>query len=273
MSFFTKLEKLSEKYVEGFFRKRFADHIQPAEIAKILAREMRDNKNVSVSKIYVPNHYTVYLGEEDWKTIDSVRSSLSGELQDYLQKKARDKGYELVGEVSVVFSLDHELSLGTVTVESRFSETPDAGSAGLIAETGNQIDGEEKSFTIVAEKKSFFSESGVDSTHDTLTRLTRPTLKANSELVLKTGIGEGSRFALGTHGVIIGRRKGSEIHIDDANASRSHASVDYSEGDYYITDLGSTNGTFVNGVRVNRSKLEPGDLIKIGTTVLEYKVV
>ncbi|HWI54512.1 MAG TPA: DUF3662 and FHA domain-containing protein [Desulfobacteria bacterium] len=261
MGFFTKLEKISEKYIEGFFKSRFADHIQPAEIAKILWREMRDSKNVSVSKVYVPNHYVVLLGAEDWKTVDSVRSSLSRELNVYLKKKAREKAFEMVGDVAVSFALDEDLTLGSITVESSFVESPKADEAGQ----------NEKNNTIVADKKSFYNPGHGNVTENTVTNLTAPAFTA--ELLLKTGTKGGEKFALGKQGVIIGRRKTNEIYIEDANVSRSHASIDYSEGSHFITDLGSTNGTFVNGSRVSRVKLETGNVIKVGTTLLEYKVV
>lgn len=285
MGFFDKIEKLSEKYIEGFFKSKFADHIQPAEIAKILWREMRDNRNVSVSKVYVPNRYTVFLGNEDWKTIDSVRTSLSEELRDFLKKKARDKNYQVVGDVSVTFQLDEELKLGTVTVETAFVEQPSGTSAErdekehanirkdtVLGEPSTKND-EPFNQTIVAAKTNFYGSGEKAVTQETITKLAGPPKKEKAFLILKAGVGEGTKFSLGDQGAIIGRRRTNEIYIDDANVSRSHASIDYSEGCHYITDLGSTNGTFVNGVRINRTKLEPDDLIKIGTTLLEYKVV
>lgn len=287
MGFFDKLEKLSEKYIEGFFKSKFADHIQPAEIAKILWREMRDNRNVSVSKVYVPNRYTVFLGNEDWKTVDSVRSSLSEELRDFLKKKARDKNYQMVGEVTVAFELDEELKLGTITVETAFVEQPSGAATERdsvskeheFAVNKPDVDelpvekSEPHNQTIVAEKTTFYGPGEKALPQDTITNLVGPPKKEIACLILKAGAKEGTKFSLGNQGVIIGRRRTNEIYIDDANVSRSHASIDCSEGSHYITDLGSTNGTFVNGNRINRSKLEPGDLIKVGTTLLEYKVV
>lgn len=287
MGFFDKIEKLSEKYIEGFFKSKFADHIQPAEIAKILWKEMRDNRNVSVSKVYVPNCYTVFLGNEDWKTVDSVRTSLSEELRDFLKKKARDKNYQMVGEVSVSFELDEELKLGTVTVETAFVEqqfsAPKEGDN--VSKEYESImekpvldefpagSGQQHNQTIVAAKTNFYGAGEKAVTQDTITNLAGLPKKEKACLVIKADVREGTKFFLGDQGVIIGRRRTNEIYIDDANVSRSHASVDYSEGSHYITDLGSTNGTFVNGTRINRTKLESGDLIKVGTTLLEYKVV
>lgn len=267
MGFLTKIEKFSGRNIEGFFRDKFTDYIQPAEIAKLLAREMRDNKNISVSAVYVPNKYTVFLGNEDWKTFDSVHISLSKELQEHMTQKARDKRYEMVGEVQVSFELDTALKLGTVSIESAFMEKS--------TELDYQEDSnpeKNKNQTIVVEKQNFYNGSpDIISEQDTMTRLNQGPVQAT--LVNKMGIKEGEKFPLGKRGLVIGRRKTNDICLEDENVSRAHAAIDYVAGNYYVTDLGSTNGTFVNGTRINKVKIKQGDLIKIGTIVLEFKVV
>lgn len=269
MGFFNKLEKLSEKYIEGFFKAKFAAHIQPAEIAKLLLREMRDNKNVSISRVYVPNEYTVFLGDADWDKIDSVRHSLSKEVQEFLTKKAKEKNYELVGDILVRFQHDSALSIGSITIESAFSEnniSDENGSEGKIVET--------KDSTIVAEKNMFYSDD--DSSlinQNTLNGMEKKGFTVRAELIQFSGTKEITRFPIGEQGVIIGRRRINEVYIPDTNVSRTHASIEFSDGNHFITDLGSTNGTFVNGARVSRAKLNDGDLIKVGATLLEYRTV
>src|SRR3712207_3776312 len=74
-------------------------------------------------------------------------------------------------------------------------------------------------------------------------------------------------------GAVIGRDpQAASVAIEDPEASRKHASVSASGGGLSIEDLGSTNGTFVNGERVEGTRpLTDGDRIKIGTTVLEVR--
>ena len=268
MGFFTKLEKLSEKYIEGFFKTRFAGHIQPAEIAKLLLREMRDNKTISVSKVYVPNEYTVSTAEEDWTVIEPVWGSLARELQDFLKQKAIDRGYEVVGEIRVLFEPDGEIPAGHVSVKSKFSaELPETG-----AVTG-PAPAEPGESTIIADRSRFYGQEDVEPIQDTLTR--KPAIEATPRalLVQKVGSKDGLSFPLGTRAMVIGRRRTCDICIDDANISRVHASLDYLEGDYVITDLGSTNGTFVNGARISRKKLSQSDQVRVGSTILEFRVV
>jgi hypothetical protein len=81
-----------------------------------------------------------------------------------------------------------------------------------------------------------------------------------------TGLRVGDWYEIGS-GLTIGRAAASEIRIDDGYASGRHARVFGSDGDVYLEDLESTNGTYVNGSRVAvRTRLRPHDMVRIGDT-------
>jgi pSer/pThr/pTyr-binding forkhead associated (FHA) protein len=88
-------------------------------------------------------------------------------------------------------------------------------------------------------------------------------------VIIVRGPGRGQTFTLGTEAVVIGRETGAaKLVIADAGVSRRHARISQVAGLYAIEDLGSTNGTFVNGERVTGSApLVSGDLIELGTGV------
>jgi hypothetical protein len=69
----------------------------------------------------------------------------------------------------------------------------------------------------------------------------------------------------------LGRSSSNEIVINDPNASRSHAQVVQRSGEWWLIDLGSTNGTLVNDVLIKERRLVPGDRIKLGATELEFR--
>ena len=69
----------------------------------------------------------------------------------------------------------------------------------------------------------------------------------------------------------IGRLPECAIALDDPNASRRHAQIRREGLDVVLVDLGSTNGTKVNGVLVREHRLLPGDTITIGTTTLRFE--
>ena len=80
-------------------------------------------------------------------------------------------------------------------------------------------------------------------------------------------------YQLADVGRTVGRDDLSDIVLEDDQASGKHATIEMKEGAFWISDLGSRNGTFVNGVRVDTChRLASKDLIKIGSTVLRFTV-
>ena len=84
MSMLRNLEARLEGLVAGTFNRAFKSTVQPVELAHKLAKEMEDNKTVSVSHTYVPNHYRVFLSPGDREQFSSYEDSLRKELSDYL---------------------------------------------------------------------------------------------------------------------------------------------------------------------------------------------
>ena len=90
-------------------------------------------------------------------------------------------------------------------------------------------------------------------------------------LVIRAGGGRvGESFPLNADRMTIGRRPDSDIFLDDVTVSRDHALLVRRSGDYYLDDLGSLNGTYVNRRRIESHKLEDGDEIQIGKYKLSY---
>jgi pSer/pThr/pTyr-binding forkhead associated (FHA) protein len=81
----------------------------------------------------------------------------------------------------------------------------------------------------------------------------------------------GEPYALGERALVIGRAQECDITLDDPSVSRRHAEVRIEGDGFAITDLGSTNGTQLNGQRVQTARLAPGDRISIGQTELRFE--
>lgn len=87
-------------------------------------------------------------------------------------------------------------------------------------------------------------------------------------LTVLLGINAGEAFALERRETVIGRSREANILVEDAGISRRHVCIRRKGGSYVLEDLGSTNGVFVNGQRVERTELEDGDRIQIGPSVV-----
>jgi pSer/pThr/pTyr-binding forkhead associated (FHA) protein len=93
-------------------------------------------------------------------------------------------------------------------------------------------------------------------------------------LRVDSGIHIGKLHVLRDGRTLLGRAVDVEIPVDDSKASRMHAAIDWQSGFYKITDLGSTNGTFLNGKAVQMSEtLTVGDEIRIGSTCFRVEIL
>ncbi|NLI11256.1 FhaA domain-containing protein [Pelotomaculum propionicicum] len=252
MRMFSGLEGSLEKYIEGFFKDSFGGRIQPADIAKKIAREMRDGKRVSISNIYVPNEYEVRLNPSDYENIATFSTLLSQELQEYVRQKANEKKYTLTGAPVVTFAKDEEVTPGHMRLDSEFSEAPpEEKKKAAPRETLEHT----QRFTPV-------KEGGRPETAS----LVFARLEVNS------GPDRGKVFNLSGVSMMIGRRNDCDIVLTDDSVSRHHARLELHRGSYTIFDLGSTNGVKVNGVKVASRVLEPEDIVSIGATLCAFKV-
>jgi hypothetical protein len=86
-------------------------------------------------------------------------------------------------------------------------------------------------------------------------------------------LGDGRRVDIADQPVVIGRLADCTIPINDPSASRRHAQISVENGAVFVTDLNSTNGTKVNGRRIERQRLASGDLITIGTTSFRFEAI
>lgn len=97
--------------------------------------------------------------------------------------------------------------------------------------------------------------------------------RPSATLVIRQGPQAGMSFPLVGNQMLIGREEGLDISLQDPEASRRHARVSWQAGQYVIEDMGSTNGTFVNGVQITTPQiLNPGDSVGIGQTALVFQV-
>ncbi len=94
-----------------------------------------------------------------------------------------------------------------------------------------------------------------------------------ASLVVRQGPQAGMSFPLSGNQVVIGREEGMGVVLQDPESSRRHARINWQGGQFAIEDMGSTNGTFVNGVQITTPKmLNPGDSIGIGQTALVFQI-
>ena len=259
MSVLKSLESRLAGLVEGTFSRAFRSEVRPVEIARKLAREMEENKSISVSRVYVPNEYAVYLSPQDRERFEGYEEALTKELAGYLLEHARSERFALVSRPVVEFRTDERLNLGEFGIQARLVQGRVGGSQ------------EEDVAPRQAERGNTMIYSTAGRVREPLEERTRGPDPRHALLLL-----DGRRIVLGPSGATLGRSRDCEIVLDDANVSRHHAAVQPHAASTYgwaVADLGSTNGTKLNGRRVDEpTPLEPGDRIEVGTTELRFEL-
>ena len=124
MSVLRSIESKLESLFEGVFGRAFRSNVQPVELARKLVKEMDDHRSVSVSRVYVPNEYTVYLSPGDREQFDGYEDSLCEELADYLTEHARRERYVLLTTPRVKLETDDDLDMGEFGIATRLVRGP-----------------------------------------------------------------------------------------------------------------------------------------------------
>ena len=256
MNVLKSIEKKIEGVVDGTFGRAFKSSVQPVEIAHKLAKEMGDHKTVSVSRVYVPNEFEVYLSPHDYEQMHAIEESLSADFTAYLVAFAQREGWTLVGRPRIEFKSDDDLRLGEFGIATRAASEPkEEAIASPVAPLG-------LSSTVVY-------EPGVLAAASLGARGGQETEPQELCGVLRLGSVE---YDLADEPVVLGRNKQCEVVLADPNVSRRHAEIRREGGQYVIIDLNSTNGVQVNGRDVKRAVLTHGDRITVGTTHLRFEL-
>jgi hypothetical protein len=254
MSVLRNLEAKLGGLVEGAFGRAFKTRVQPVELAHKLAKEMEENQVVSVSRVYVPNHYRVFLSPQDREQFSGYEPALRKELSDYLLEHARSEGLALTSRPQVDLETDERLTLGEFGIQAHLLSPPEEEAAGAEAAAPSAGD---------------FGHTMVYSP-DRAPRVELPPEAAPRRQALL--VGEGNRNLLSGSRVLLGRSRECDIVVSDPNVSRRHAEVRSEDGHWSIFDLGSTNGVKVNGQRVDKARLRDGDKVTLGVTDLTFEL-
>ncbi len=252
MSVLKSIEQKIESLFEGVFGRAFRTHVQPVELARKLTKEMDDHRNVSVSRVYVPNEYSVYLSTTDREQFSSYEESLKGELQDYLAEHARREGYVMLSRPLVVLHTDDDLDIGEFGIATRMAQ-------GVVAQAGEPSGDAEPGATMIYKP-----------------RVSQPTEAASAE---ELGVGrevvklvfDGGEVELTKRRSLVGRSRECDVQVSDPNVSRRHAEIRQEGATYWAIDLASTNGIEVDGRRQKRVKLEHGSRFTVGSTEITFE--
>src|SRR5438309_860803 len=125
MSLLKSVETTIANLVEGAFGRVFRSEVRPMELARKLAREMDAHRTVSVSRVYVPNEYAVWLSPEDRERYEGVEHEVIDELCAYLLEHARRENLIMGSQPQIEFHTDERLTLGEFGIQARLVRAGD----------------------------------------------------------------------------------------------------------------------------------------------------
>jgi hypothetical protein len=270
--------------VEGTFGRLFKTEVRPMELARKLAREMDENTTVSVSRVYAPNEYSVWLSPKDRARYEGVEHEVIDELCAYLLEHARGEDLALASRPSIKFHTDERLALGEFGIEARMTKTEQAsgdeertplpasharrasaaGGAAL-ADPAGEIGG------IAGEHPGEVGNTMIFSNSRRVRNAVEQTGSRRRPKALL--VVAGRRLLVPPNGAAIGRSRDCDVVLEDSSISRRHAELRPEGTVWWIEDLGSTNGVRVNGLTIRGAQeLSSGDRIEMGSTEILFEI-
>jgi hypothetical protein len=253
-----------ESLVEGVFGRAFRRQIHPVEIAKGLTKQMDEGRMVSISRTYAPNDFTVHLSKQDTESIQAYQSSLRDELIQYASTHAQNKNYHLMTPPRIRFDTDDSLRFGEFGVTAKLTGGGGPREKGAPSDTSGQTrifrtEENEETGVQPAESQGTAAISIEDARKQGLAR----------EVVELVMDGE-SQPLEGRGPWTVGRSDENDVVIPDPNVSRRHARLSRLDNGFVVEDLGSTNGTLLDGAPIDRERIEDGDELTFGQSVARF---
>ena len=246
MGVLQRFERRLEGMVEGTFAKVFKSELQPVEVARAIQHEMDERAAiVAQGRTLVPNDFVVEIAQTDAERLDILVESLGLELATLARDHAKEQGYSFVGPVRIRFEGVPDLTTGMFRIRS-----------GVIR--GHTVEAGE-----VRQPVSDLPRAGGGHFPG------RPRLVVAGSQP-GTGMETGSTYELQTPVTLLGRGTDCDLRMVDPGVSRHHAELRVEDNQVVLVDLGSTNGTLVNGQAMRRVVLTDGSNVTLGRTTMVF---
>jgi hypothetical protein len=302
-----RFERRLEGLVGTAFARMFKGQVEPVEVAKALQREAEARRAiVGQDRVLVPNRYVVELGPTDHDRLAPWETQLTNTLAEMVQEHVDDEGWSTFGDIEVALSRNEELGTGMFHVSSSVDPNAgprrrpynslsmpavaaggalpppsggapyggggygDQGYGGGYGEGGyGQAPGYGGYQEPYGEQANGYPAGG--NGYAPPATVPPPAYQQSRVRHLLTVDGSQQWLELHVGSNVIGRGQDADLRLPDTGVSRRHVDVRFDGVGAVLHDLGSTNGTTVNGHRAQSWQLQHGDVVRLGHTVLVYR--
>ncbi|WP_342318777.1 DUF3662 and FHA domain-containing protein [Corynebacterium mayonis] len=250
-----KLDSSMQRGVDNSMAAIFGGKVVPAEIEELLKQEAQDSLAMSQHDVVMaPNVYAVGVSSKDLENL-SREPDLPTQLADQLARFIRNQGWYLEGPVAVRVAEESGLRTGQLRASSYVDPMPDVGS-GFDA--------------IFAEPRT---HNDVTGNRDQEVDMSEPTNASEPTVSLLLQDGSSRTYLVREGSNILGRSNDADFRLPDTGVSRQHAEITWDGESAVLVDLQSTNGTTVNDEPVENWLLADGDVITVGHSHIEVRIV
>ena len=306
MGLFDRLEAGLERAVQGTFAKHLRSAVHPVEIASHIRRAMDDRAVTSSGRAIVPNVFTIELSPSDYDRLHPDLQNVEMDLVAAAEEHCDGQHYQPAGPIDIIFEEHDDLETGVFRIRpSKASrpratgntgqeralrpqprQQPDAGADDALAPPGPGA--------VRSGAAGVAAAAGAAGAADASRRASPPPARDDVDATARHPAPpaparpkranpadrpwldvDGERYPLMGAITILGRDDSADIILDDPGISRRHSELRVTtDGPHFVTtirDLGSTNGTFVNGERITSEHLEDGDRVTVGRTSITFR--
>ena len=294
MGLFDRLEAGIERAVQGTFAKHLRSAVHPVEIASTIRRAMDDRAVSSSGRAIVPNVFTVELSPGDYDRLHPDLADVEMDLVAAAEEHCEGQRYQPAGPFDIIFEEHDDLETGVFRIRPSKASRPRAtGTTGSerAVQRPSRPDAAGPPPAHVAPRAAVPPPSAPPAPAAPVARAPRAPVAREPEPTSAPPVAaaprrvnpadrpwldvDGERYPLMGAITILGRDDVADIILDDPGISRRHSELRVTtDGPRFVTtirDLGSTNGTYVNGERITSEHLQDGDRITVGRTSITFR--
>lgn len=249
-------------------------------LAKVTVHQMRRNVSKVDGHKFAPTLYSILINPNDDRLMIPLYAQVTAELEDFLAHEAGNEGLEMTDEPLVRFMAEPGVRQGAIDVmaeivpsdilgELRREEAAYVRSRGGAQAPDRQAPAPAPRHAPAPERRAARPAPVPAPAPIAAAPAGRRAASSACEL---TDMRSGRTWRIAVPSTVIGREGSTaDLLLPDTNVSRRHAELTRGPSGWSITDLGSTNGTRVNGTRVQQAELHDGDTITLGLIELAFK--
>jgi FhaA, N-terminal domain/FHA domain len=271
------VERFLERLFEGQSARIFRTGLRPIQVQRRIERAMETHRVRDGGRTIVPHRLVVRLAADDLTALRAATPGLAASLADSALAYARAHGYTLLERPSVTLRADPSVEGGEIAVDAPVTSAVLAVASAAAASGWPGHDSAIGQGAAAGDDPWAAAppvEPPAAAPRDATAVFVVPTAEGPRATIREIRPDRSSRtFAFEGRPLTIGRSSDNGLVLRDGRASRHHARIDVRRGSLVLTDLGSTNGSWVNDRRVESIALGEGDQVRIGLTTLIIEAV